>query len=41
MKRRKWSSKEKARIVLEGLSGKIDIATLCNKYQISQSQYYR
>lgn len=41
MKRRKWQSQEKLRIVLEGLSGQIEIAKLCSKYQISQTQYYQ
>ena len=41
MKRRQWSSKQKAQIVLEGLSGQIDITKLCQKYQISQTQYYK
>lgn len=41
MKRRKWSSEEKLKIVLEGLSGQIEITKLCNKYQISQVLYYR
>ena len=41
MKHRKWSSKQKTQIVLEGLSGQIDIAKLCQKYQISQTQYYK
>ncbi len=41
MKRRKWCSKEKLKIILEGLSGQIEISTLCNKYQISQTQYYQ
>ena len=41
MKYRQWSSKQKAQIVLEGLSGQIDISKLCQKYQISQTQYYR
>ena len=27
--------------MLEGLSGKIDINKLCNKYQIAQTQYYK
>ena len=39
MKRRKWDSKTKAKVVLEGLSG-LSVAELCNKYQISQNQYY-
>jgi len=41
MKRRKWSSEQKLKIILEGLSGQIEIVTLCNKYQISQALYYR
>jgi transposase len=41
MKRRKWSSEEKLKIVLKGLSGQIEITKLCNKYQISQVIYYR
>ena len=39
MKRRKWDSKTKARIVLEGLSGR-SISDLCREHQISQTQYY-
>ena len=38
MKKRHWTSKEKARIVLEGLSEQIEIAKLCHKYQIAQTQ---
>lgn len=41
MKRHKWSSEQKLKIVLEGLSGQIEISKLCNKYQISQPLYYR
>jgi len=41
MKRRKWSSEQKLKIILEGLSGQIEISNLCNKYQISQALYYR
>jgi transposase-like protein len=40
MKRRVWDSKTKAKIVLEGLSGK-PVSDLCNQYQISQNQYYQ
>ena len=40
MKKRKWASQEKFRIVLEGLSGQIEITKLCAKYQVSQAQYY-
>jgi len=39
MKRRKWNSKTKAKIVLECLSG-ITVSEICTKYQISQNQYY-
>jgi transposase-like protein len=39
MKRRQWDSKMKAKIVLEGLSGK-PLSELCNQHQISQNQYY-
>ena len=41
MKYRQWTSKQKSQIVLEGLSGQIDITQLCQKYQISQAQYYK
>jgi transposase-like protein len=40
MKKRAWDSKTKAKIVLEGLSGK-PISEICSQYQISQNQYYR
>lgn len=40
MKYKKRDPKIKARIVLEGLEGKIPLAELCNKYQITQTQYY-
>lgn len=40
MKYCKRDPKIKARIVLEGLEGKIPLAELCNKYQIKQNQYY-
>ena len=41
MKKRQWSNQQKAQIVLEGLSGQIEISKLCNKYQINQTQYYK
>jgi len=41
MKRRTWTSKDKLKIVLEGLSGNIEITKLCSKYQIVQTQYYK
>lgn len=37
---RKWTSEEKAKIVLQGLKGR-PVAELCNEYQIHQQQYYR
>jgi transposase-like protein len=40
MKRRVWDSKTKAKIVLEGLSGRA-VSELCSQYQISQNQYYQ
>ena len=40
MQKRKWTSQQKLQIVLEGLSGQIEIAKLCAKYQIAQTQYY-
>ena len=40
MKRRRWDCKTKAKIVLEGLSGR-SVVDLCADYQISQVQYYQ
>jgi len=40
MKRRQWDAKSKAKIVLEGLSGR-PVSELCSQYQISQNQYYQ
>ena len=39
MKRRRWDSKTKTKIVLEGLSGR-PVSELCNEYGIHQNQYY-
>jgi transposase-like protein len=39
MKRRSWTPELKAKIVLEGLSGR-PLAEICTQYEISQSQYY-
>lgn len=39
MKRRIWDSKTKAKIVLEGLSGR-PVSEICNEYGIYQNQYY-
>ena len=41
MEKRHWKSNEKLKIVLEGLSGQIEITKLCSKYQIAQTQYYK
>ena len=41
MKRKLWQTQEKLKIVLEGLSGQIEISKLCQKYQINQAQYYQ
>jgi transposase-like protein len=41
MQKRTWSSQEKMRIVLEGLSGQIEISKLCTKYQIANTQFYK
>src|SRR5687768_6719898 len=40
MHRRKWETKIKAMIVIEGLKGK-SVAELCAAHQISQAQYYQ
>jgi transposase-like protein len=40
MKRRRWDSRTKAKVVLEGLSGR-SVADICTDYQISQTQYYQ
>jgi len=39
MKRRRWDSKTKTKIVLEGLSGR-PVSEICNGYEIHQNQYY-
>ena len=41
MKRRKWTAEEKLKVVVEGLQGGVTIAELCNRYQITQTQYYQ
>ncbi|MBT6207083.1 MAG: transposase [Francisellaceae bacterium] len=40
MKRKKWSNKIKFKIVVEGLRSDVNIADLCTKYGVHQSQYY-
>jgi len=39
-KRRKWSSSEKLRIVMEGLQANVDVAELCRREGINATQYY-
>lgn len=39
MKRRRWDSKIKTKIVLNGLSGR-PVSEICNEYGIHQNQYY-
>ena len=39
MKRRRWDSKTKTKIVLEGLSGR-PVSEICNDFGIHQNQYY-
>ena len=39
--RKKYSSEEKIRIVLEGLRGEYSIAELCRREGIAQSLYYK
>ena len=41
MEYRKWDVQTKFRIVLEGLKGNSSVTELCNRYQISQTQYYK
>ena len=38
MKRRRWDSKTKTKIVLEGLYGR-PVSEICNEYGIHQNQY--
>lgn len=40
MQRRKWDSKSKVRIVIQGLQGS-PVGEICNEHQISQTQYYK
>ena len=41
MKRRQWTNQQKLQILLEGIKGTMPIGELCNKYEISQGQYYK
>ena len=40
MQRRKWTSKEKLQVVIEGLKGAGSISEICTDYKITQSRYY-
>ena len=40
MQRRKWDSKTKVQVVIQGLKGRT-VAEICGEYQISQNQYYQ
>lgn len=39
-KRRKWTSRKKLEVVLEGIKEKETVAEICRKSGISQSMYY-
>jgi transposase-like protein len=39
MQRRKWDSRTKALVVIQGLKGKT-VSEICIEHQISQGQYY-
>lgn len=39
-KRRTWSSQEKLRIVLAGMSGDIEVSELCRREGITPTHYY-
>jgi transposase-like protein len=39
MKYRKWDAKTKTSIILEHFEQQVPVATICNKYQISQSLF--
>lgn len=39
MERRKWDSRTKAMVVIQGLKGKT-VAEICSEHQINQGQYY-
>ena len=40
MERRKWDSKTKVQIVIQGFKGRA-VAEICSEYRISQNQYYQ
>lgn len=41
MARRRWSSEEKIRIVMESLATNITVADLCRKHSVSPVQFYK
>jgi len=41
MTKREWTEEQKFKIVLEGLRGETPVVKLCEKYEISQTQYYK
>ena len=41
MKRRQWKPDEKLKIVMEGLRADCTVSELCNRHQITQTQYYQ
>jgi len=41
MTKREWTEEQKFKIVLEGLRSETPVVKLCEKYEISQKQYYK
>ena len=41
MTKREWTEEQKFKIVLEGLRDETPVVNLCEKYEISQTQYYK
>ena len=41
MTNREWTEEQKFKIVLEGLRSETPVVKLCEKYEISQTQYYK
>ena len=39
-KGRNWTAEDKAKIVVQGLKGRV-VSEICNEYQIHQTQYYK
>ena len=40
MTKRVWSTEEKARIVLEGLTTSVQMSELCRRHNLNHAQYY-